>query len=134
MANRTIRTPKRDEAFIAALRDGRSVTAACIDAGIGRTSAYQWREDDPEFAKAWDEAVEEGTDLLEDEAQRRGRDGTQKPVYQGGKKVGVVREYSDTLLIFLLKARRRGKFGDKIEATGANGGPLVMTWLAPDQS
>lgn len=134
MANRTSRTPKRDEGFLAALRDGRSVTAACIDVGISRSTAYQWREDDKEFAKAWDEAVEEGTDLLEDEAQRRARDGTQKPVYQGGKKVGIVNEYSDTLLIFLLKARRRNKYGDKIEATGANGGPLVMTWLAPDQS
>jgi hypothetical protein len=27
-------------------------------------------------------------------------------VYQGGKKVGVVQEYSDTLLIFLLKGRQ----------------------------
>jgi len=126
MANRsrTVRTPKNEGAFIDALRDGRSITAACIDAGIGRQTAYDWREADKAFAKAWDDAIEEGTDRLEDEAHRRARDGTQKPIYQGGKRVGVINEYSDTLMIFLLKARRRSKFGDKQEVTGADGGPI----------
>lgn len=71
--------------------------------------------------------MEEGTDLLEDEAQRRARDGTQKPIYQGGKKVGIVNEYSDTLLIFLLKARRRGKFGDKVQHGGDAENPMTFT-------
>jgi hypothetical protein len=124
MRGRTVRTPKNEAAFLNALCDGRSVTAACIDAGISRVAAYDWRAADATFAKAWDDAVEEGTDRLEDEAHRRARDGTQKPVYQGGKKVGAINEYSDTLMIFLLKARRRSKFGDKQEVTGADGGPI----------
>ncbi len=37
---------------------------------------------------------------------RRAVDGVDEPVYQGGKKVGSITRYSDTLLIFLLKANR----------------------------
>src|SRR4051812_16611088 len=84
MANRTSRTPKKEEAFFDALRDGRSISAACLEAGITRSSAYLWRESDPQFKAKWNECVEEGTDRLEDEAIRRARDGTEKPVYQGG--------------------------------------------------
>lgn len=114
MANNTTRTPKRVEAFLAALCDGLSVTAACAQAGIGRRSAYDWRDGDPDFKGAWDAAVEEGTDRLEDEGYRRARDGTNKPVYQGGKRVGEVREYSDTLMIFFLKGRRPEKFKERV--------------------
>lgn len=135
MANRTKRAPKRDAAFLDALRDGRSVTAACIDAGIGRRTAYEWREQDEEFRHAWDDAVEEGTDRLEDEAHRRARDGVNKPIYQGGKRVGEIREYSDTLTIFLLKARRPDKFKDRVanEHSGPGGGP-IKTEVSADEA
>jgi hypothetical protein len=73
-----------DGAFLDALRDGRSVTAASIDAGISRSTAYEWRYADDEFRKAWDSAVDEGTDRPEDEAHRRTRDGVAKPIFQGG--------------------------------------------------
>jgi len=49
-------------------------------------------------------------DALEDEAIRRAHDGTMKPVFHGGKKVGEVREYSDKLLIFLLKGCKPEKY------------------------
>lgn len=127
MSSRTNRTPKKEAAFLDALRDGRSVTAAAIDAGIARSTAYEWRETDGEFAVSWDAAIEEGTDRLEDEAHRRARDGVLKPIYQGGKKVGQVQEYSDTLTIFLLKARRPEKFKDRTatELSGVGGAPLI---------
>jgi hypothetical protein len=44
-----------------------------------RTSIYQWRKDNPDFAAARDEAVACGTDLLEDEALRRAKDGVSEP-------------------------------------------------------
>lgn len=50
---------------------------------------------------------------MEAEAWRRGKTGVLKPVYQGGKKVGSVREYSDTLLIFMLKGTRPEKYRDR---------------------
>lgn len=110
---KTIRTPKKAEAFLAALSDGRSVTSACQVALISKPAAYAWRKEDKDFAAAWDDAVETGTDLLEDEARRRAQDGVEKPVYQGGECVGHVREYSDTLMIFLLKARRPEKYRER---------------------
>src|SRR5918994_2077116 len=109
MRRRTIRTPEKREVFCAALGDGLSVTAACRAAAIGRMTAYEWRGADADFARAWDEAIEAGTDLLEDVALRRAFKGTTKPVYQKGERVGEVQEYSDTLMIFLLKARRPEK-------------------------
>ena len=85
---RTIRTPKKRHAFLAAIAAGNSVSAACRAAGLGRSAAYSWRDDDGDFAGAWDEAIECGTERLEDEAIRRAL------------------ESSDTMLIFMLKARK----------------------------
>jgi hypothetical protein len=112
---RADRTAKKREAFLAALEKTANVSRACQTARIPRRSVYDWREADEEFAKAWEEALERGTDALEDEAIRRAHQGVLKPVYQGGKKVGTIREYSDTLLIFMLKARRPEKFKERIE-------------------
>ncbi len=57
------------------------------------------------------------------EAVRRAVEGTEKPVYQQGRLVGHVQEYSDTLLIFLLKGRRPEKYGEKLrqEISGPGG-------------
>jgi DsbC/DsbD-like thiol-disulfide interchange protein len=100
-------------AFCTALAETANVTRSCKIAELGRTTAYLWRNSDTDFAKAWDAALERGTDALEDEAVRRGHEGTEKPVYQGGKLVGTVREYSDTMLTIMLKARRPDKFKDR---------------------
>jgi hypothetical protein len=57
----------------------------------------------------------EAADLLEDEAFRRAHQGIDKPVFQGKELVGVIREYSDTLLIFLLKGCRPDKYRDRVD-------------------
>ena len=44
-------------------------------------------------------------DNLEAEAYRRAVEGVERPVYQGGRLVGTVREYSDSLLTIMLRAR-----------------------------
>lgn len=92
---RTIRTPKRRRAFLTAIGAGFSVSHACNAARIARSAAYAWRREDPEFAAAWDEACEQGTDLLEDEARRRAM------------------AQSDLLLIFLLRARRPANYREQ---------------------
>ena len=40
-------------------------------------------------------------------------DGTFRPVFQVGELVGHIREYSDTLGIFMVKSRRRHVYGDR---------------------
>ena len=57
---------------------------------------------------------------LEDEARRRALQGVEKPVFREGRQVGTVTEYSDTLLIFLLKARRPEKFRDRARFEALN--------------
>lgn len=119
MANRTKRTPEKGEKFLKTLRQtGGNVSRACKAEGIARRTAYDWRNDDADFAAAWDEAVEAGLDDLEQEAYRRAFRGTRKPVYQGGKLAGHVQEYSDTLAIFLLKGGRPNKYRDRQEIIG----------------
>ncbi len=124
MAGKSSRTDKKADAFLTALRDGATVAGACKEAKIGRSTAYDWRGKDKAFATAWDEALEDGTDALEDEAKRRAVEGVAEPVFYQGKKVATVRKYSDTLLMFLLKGRRPEKFKDRHEHTGKDGGPI----------
>ena len=97
--------------------------------GAGRATVYAWREEDEAFAAAWDVAVEESTDSMEREALRRAVRGTDKPVFQGGELVGTISEHSDTLLIFMLKARRPNVYRDHVkvdvDAKGTAGVMLV---------
>ncbi len=70
---------------------------------------------DPEYVAAFATAREEAADRLEREAIRRAVDGAEKPVYQAGKLVGTIREYSDTLLIFTLKGLRPEKYRERYD-------------------
>lgn len=108
-------TPKKREQFLDGLAETASVTAAAKVTRITRKTWYKHRGADKEFAKLWEHALDAGTDALEDEAVRRGREGVLKPVFHAGKKVGSVREYSDTLLIVSLKARRPEKYRERVD-------------------
>jgi len=123
---RTLHEPDKKAKFLAALTEANSIGKAAAAAGIGRRTAYDWRDKDPDFAAAWDVAYEVGTDNLEDEATRRGRDGVDEPVYYQGAVCGTIRRYSDTLLLAQLKARRPDKYRERTstELTGKNGAPL----------
>lgn len=87
-------------------RCGGNVTKACEIANIDRHQAYHRREEDDEFARDWRTAEELGVDGLIDEGRRRAFQGVERPVYQGGKKVGSITETSDSLLMFMIKAKR----------------------------
>jgi hypothetical protein len=69
--------------------------------------------------------VEDGGAVREAEAWRRAVEGVERPIVSGGKVVTTVREYSDALLIFLLKGRRPAKYA-RFEVTGAGGGPVMV--------
>ena len=83
------------DVFLATLRDTGNVAYACRTADVCRSTAYLRRDKDPKFASLWDDALEDGLDLLEAVARRRAIEG------------------SDTLLIFLLKANRPEKYRDR---------------------
>lgn len=94
--DRTKWTPEIEQAFLAVLADGYSVHKAAHSIGFARSTVYKWREEDEDFKRRWDDAVEAGTDVLEDRARDRAMD------------------QSDTLLIFTLKARRPEKYRENI--------------------
>lgn len=78
------------EGFLVGLRNHANVRLACQVAGVKRRTAYEHRAKYPEFAEAWEDAVEDGIDALEAIARQRAL------------------QSSDTLMIFLLKAKRYG--------------------------
>jgi hypothetical protein len=99
--------------FLASLAEFPSVSAALRAANVSMGTAYRHREMDADFGKAWNLAIEIGYGILEDEAIRRAVLGVQEPIYQKGECVGYVTRYSDSLLAFLLKGRRRQIYGEK---------------------
>jgi hypothetical protein len=123
MIDRTERTDRAREKFIAVLRETCNVSEAARAAGIGRRTAYEWRDKDAAFAGDWDEAEQEAADKLEREAWRRGVEGVDKPVVHQGVIMTTYKEYSDKMLEILLKGHRPEKFADrsKIEHSGVIG-------------
>lgn len=103
--------------FLIKLSETGNVSRASKTAKVSRQAAYEARKADDEFRAAWESAVEIAVGLLEDEAWRRAREGTAEPVFYKGEKVGTMRTYSDTLLIFLLKAHKPTKYRENINIT-----------------
>jgi hypothetical protein len=89
------------ETFLKVLASGATVETAARTAGRSRKTAYEHRKSNKEFAELWDDALEAGTDLLEEIAFARAR------------------EYSDVLLLALLKARRPSVYTDRQHITHA---------------
>lgn len=100
--------------FLTALSFSPNVSAAARAAGVTRQAAYLHRQADPEFAAAWDDAVDQSTDELVGEMYRRAKDGVREPVFFMGDVCGHKQKYSDTLAIFLAKAHRPDVYGDKV--------------------
>jgi hypothetical protein len=93
------------EAFLASYNQGHSITKSCKAAGVSRETLYTWKEHDEPFMLRFNQAKEEGDDVIRDEIYRRGVEGWEEPVYQLKVRVGTVRRYSDQLLERLAKAR-----------------------------
>lgn len=80
-----------------------NVTWALAEAKAGRGWVYRWRQEDPDFKDAFEEARACGRESLIDEAHRRAYEGLDEPVFYKGEEVAKVTKYSDTLLMFLIK-------------------------------
>lgn len=131
-------TTEKEIAFFTALAETANVSRACKAVGVSRQCAYDRRYAEPGFEKTWDAALRIGVEGLEDEATRRAFEGYDKPIFQGGERVGVIREYSDTLAIFLLKAHKPEKYRERfdVEHAGRGGGPVqtLSATMTPEQA
>lgn len=112
LSNNILHLKKR--AFIAAYAETGTITRAAEIACIDRKTHYDWLKEDPDYVKACEAAYEQAGERLEQEARRRAVEGTNKPVWYQGQKCGVTTEYSDTLLIFLLKGAKPEKYQERI--------------------
>jgi hypothetical protein len=120
------RTGQWRQKFLTALAAGGNVSYAADAAGIDRNTAYAARKKDSQFAEAWTDAIDRAADVLEEEARRRAVEGLPRFKFHQGEPIinpetklpYVEREYSDTLLIFLLKGARPHKFRENINVQG----------------
>ena len=112
----------KKKAFLAAFRETGNVRLACEAAEVGRSTHYGWLGADPSYQEAFDLAKEDAADILEAEATRRAVEGVKKLTgWYKGKPGGYVREFSDTLLIFLLKGLRPEVYRERVEVRGLLG-------------
>lgn len=110
----------KKKAFLAAYAEVGTITRAAELAGISRQTHYDWLESDPNYPEMFKEADKQACDRLEQEARRRAVQGVSKPVFYKGEECGVVQEYSDTLLIFLLKGALPDKYKDRVQQEVTN--------------
>lgn len=110
-------TAERQQQFLEALAATSNVSRSRELVGMSATHLYRLRGNDPAFRQAWERAEEIAADRLEEEAWRRAVEGFDEPVVSAGKLVRdengnpvMVRRFSDTLLLALLRARRPAKF------------------------
>lgn len=113
--------------FLAAFAACGSLTRAARWAKMTRQNHYKWIDNDPQYAAIFPEFERRAARTLEDEAVRRAHQGVTRPVRYKGKIVGYETEYSDQLLIALLKAWLPEKYRERIDQRlgGPNGEPLM---------
>lgn len=116
---------ERRAAFLECLARTGSQAKACVAGECSMETVRVTRKSDPEFAAAWNEAMEQYRGVIETEIHRRAIEGVEKPIYQQGVRVDQhdVREYSDQLLS--LHARRHiPDYREKIQVDAQHSGTL----------
>lgn len=118
------KTPERVVAFLSALVEaGGNVSRASKATGLPRMTVYYWREHDEEFAAAFEAAKKLAVEVLEDEALRRGFEGTDEPViYKGAMTYEVEPLLDEGIPVLDEKGRvvmvpRRDEDGNRIPVT-----------------
>lgn len=104
-------------------------------ANITLASHYNWLDSDPIYVELFKKARRISVAVLEDAVIQRGVEGVDFPVgFHKGEPGAWVKQYSDTLLLSALGARAP-ELGynyrmNKLEVTGANGGPIELNVTA----
>jgi hypothetical protein len=99
-------SPDCVKAFLEELAETGAVAIAAERAGLHRSTLYDLRRRNKDFAARWDAALQLGLDRLQDHAVVRATVGDETPVWQAGRQVGSIRKPDSRLLQFLLKAHR----------------------------
>lgn len=78
------------------------IQIACEKAGVGRATYYRWRKEDEQFAKDADDALEEGSSLINDMAE--------------SQLLSAIRDKNLGAIIFWLK-HHHSSYATKVEVT-----------------
>ncbi|HEX6660333.1 MAG TPA: hypothetical protein VF067_00465 [Sphingomicrobium sp.] len=110
-------TADRQIAFIEKLADSNSITAACKHVGMSRESVRKLRRrpGGRAFRDAFDAALDCGYADIERSAMERSKNGVPRPVFYKGEQVGEWRHFDERLTTFLLRFRRRHRFGPEAD-------------------
>jgi hypothetical protein len=121
------------KAFLEMFRRTGNISAAVrLVPGLARSTVYVWLKTDAQFEADFQDAELESTEIMEEEAARRAVEGVPRTRrnYHRGELVDEYEEiqYSDTLLMFLLKARAPQKYRERFshEHSGPDGGPIPI--------
>lgn len=106
---------RKQAAFLKGIAVDGTMLSGCKAAKVEPRTVYGWRETDETFVLRERQARELMVDKLEAEAIRRGARGVQQPVFQAGKHVGFKTEYSDALLVLVLRANRPERYREKVD-------------------
>jgi hypothetical protein len=111
-------TVERQIAFVEKLADTNSITAAAKHVGMSRESVRQLRRrpDGREFRDACDAALDCGYAEVEETAMERSKNGVARPIFYKGEQVGEWRQHDERLTMFLLRFRRRHRFGPEADS------------------
>lgn len=122
--SRAVLAKKKRKVFLKVLASTGVVAEAARACGYTDTATLtKFRRSDEDFAEAWDHALESAAHILEEEADRRAKEGVLEPVFYKGKVAGYKTNYSDALLMFRLRALKPGMYRDN-----ARGGEMNINF------
>ncbi len=126
-------TPELQCMFLEVLADTGIVSHAAAVVGKSPESAYRLRrrEGAEAFSAAWEAAQAHATQILVDVAFARAIEGVSKPVYHKGEVIGERRQYSDALLMFLLRYKDPTRYGVFAKLMPINVGDIRAMDAAP---
>lgn len=109
---------KRQAIFLAAYAECGTIRTATAMSGVARSMHWEWLANSPGYAERFEAAKAESVEMLEDEARRRAHDGIRKRKFHPRSKRAYDEiEYSDVLLIVLLKANAPEKYRERYDST-----------------
>lgn len=128
-AERRARIPQYKNQIVEMIRQGLWISEISDQIQVSTGAIATWRQQDRDFDTRYREAEEAAIDVLEREAHRRAMHGVADIVVAAGKVVMdprtlndpdgakplMRRTYSDGLMMFILKGRRREVYGDRVE-------------------
>lgn len=113
------------------VHNGGMIMESCNEVGVKYYTHKSWLRRDPIYARAFEIAVQDTVEVLEEEVVRRGKHGYDEPVFYQGAEVGKIKKFSDNLLMFRLK-KLDPSYKDKSDTNiGIAGKDIKIAFVEP---